>query len=628
MSNKQVTLSTKKYMPDPNYRKEAWCKDAEHAYQGYITDPDGFWARISHELEWFQPWETVKEWQYPFARWFINGKTNVSYNCLDRHIAGHRRNKVAIFWQGDDGSTRSLTYWQLLREVERFANGLKSLGVGKGDTVCIYMPNVPEQIIAMLACARIGAVHSVVFAGFGSDALHARITGAGAKVVITADASIRRGKTIPLKPILEEALINATSVDHVVVLRTQTPKISLLSDFERDFYELMEESDKNCAPESMDAEDPLFILYTSGTTGQPKGIVHTTGGYMVGTYYTSKYVLDIKDSDVYWCTADPGWITGHSYIVYGPLLMGATIFITEGTPDYPDAGIWWKYIEKFGISIMYTAPTAIRMFMRFGEEYPNRYDLSSLRLLGSVGEPLNPEAFEWFYHTIGKGKLPIVDTWWQTETGMHMITTMIGEPMKPGFAGKPIPGILIDIVDKEGKPVPPGISGQLIIKEPWPSMVRMVHQNEERYRLYWSGPENSFTASDLAVRDEEGYVMILGRSDDLIIVSGHNIGTAEVESALVAHKAVAEAAVVGIPDEMKGNRILAFVLLREGFIETPKLKQDLLYHVRITLGPIAVPSEIRVVDSLPKTRSGKIMRRVLRATELGEDPGDLSTIEE
>ncbi|MCP1662532.1 MAG: acetate--CoA ligase [Methanocalculus sp. MSAO_Arc1] len=628
MTEKQVKLSTKTYMPDPIFCKDAFVKDADHVYQGYLTDPDGFWARISNELEWFQPFDTVKDWQHPFARWFVNGKTNISFNCLDRHIGSHRRNKVALFWQGDDGTTKSYTYWQLLREVERFANGLKSLGVAKGDTVCIYMPNVPEQVIAMLACARIGAVHSVVFAGFGSDALHARITGAGAKVVITADASIRRGKTIPLKPILEEALINATTVDHVVVYRSQSPKINLIPDFEWDFYELMERSVKTCAPESMDAEDPLFILYTSGTTGQPKGIVHTTGGYMVGTYYTSKYVLDIRDSDVFWCTADPGWITGHSYIVYGPLLMGATIFITEGTPDYPDPGIWWKYIEKFGVSILYTAPTAIRMFMRFGEEYPNQYDLSTLRLLGSVGEPLNPEAFEWYYHTIGKGRLPIIDTWWQTETGMHMITTMIGEPMKPGFAGKPIPGVLVDIVDKEGNPVPPGVSGQLIIKEPWPSMARMVHQNEERYRQYWSGPGNSFQASDLAVRDDEGYIMILGRSDDLIIVSGHNIGTAEVESALVAHKAVAEAAVVGIPDEMKGNRILAFVLLREGIVETPKLKQDLAYHVRITLGPIAVPSEIRVADSLPKTRSGKIMRRVLRAQELGEDPGDLSTIEE
>jgi acetyl-CoA synthetase len=628
MSEKQVTLSNKTYLPDPVYRREAWCKDAEHAYQGYLTDPDGFWARISHELEWFEPWQKVKEWKHPFARWFVDGKCNISYNCLDRHITGHRRNKVALFWQGDDGSTRSFTYWQLLREVERFANGLKSLGIVKGDCVCIYMPNVPEQIIAMLACARIGAIHSVVFAGFGSDALHSRITGAGAKVVITADASIRRGKTIPLKPILEEALIDATTVDHIVVLRTQDPKVDLLPGFEMDFYELMDSVEKMCPPERMDSEDPLFILYTSGTTGQPKGIVHTTGGYMVGTYYTCKYVLDIKDSDVYWCTADPGWITGHSYIVYGPLLMGATIFITEGTPDYPDPGIWWKYIEKFGVSILYTAPTAIRMFMRYGNQYPDTYNLESLRLLGSVGEPLNPEAFEWFYHTIGKGKLPVVDTWWQTETGMHMITTMIGEPMKPGFAGKPIPGVLVDIVDKNGNPVPPGISGQLIIKEPWPSMMRMVHQNEERYRVYWSGPQNSYGASDLAVRDEDGYIMILGRSDDLIIVSGHNIGTAEVESALVSHKAVAEAAVVGIPDEMKGNRILAFVLLREGHIETPKLKQDLLYHVRITLGPIAVPSEIRVVDSLPKTRSGKIMRRVLRAVELGQDPGDLSTIEE
>ncbi|KUG20592.1 acetyl-coenzyme a synthetase [hydrocarbon metagenome] len=532
-------------------------------------------------------------------------------------------------WRGEDeGEERVFTYKQLYQAVNRFANGLKKLGVGKGDRVCIYMPVVPEQIIAMLACARIGAVHTVVFGGFGVNALHQRITGVGAKVVITADIGVRRGKAITLKNIVEEAVVNAPSVERIVILRRDDPKIELHSEMEIDYHDLIKGASSECEPEAMDAEDILFILYTSGTTGSPKGIVHTCGGYMVGAYYTAKYIFDIKDNDVYWCTADPGWITGHTYGVYGPLLTGATSLITETTPDYPHPGIWWSLIEEYGITVFYTAPTAIRMFMRTGEEWPNRYDLSSLRVLGSVGEPLNPEAFEWYYRVIGKERCPIVDTWWQTETGMHMITTPIGEPMRPGFAGRPIPGVIADVVDQGGNSVPPGQGGLLVIREPWPSMMRTVYGDEERYARYWNTIPGCYTTADLAVKGDDGYIMVIGRTDDLIIVAGHNIGTAEVESALVSHASVAEAAVIGIPDPLKGNLIKAFVILIDGKEPSEKLKNELVYHVRMTLGPIAIPSSIEFVDSLPKTRSGKIMRRVLKAIELGMDPGDISTLED
>ena len=491
------------------------------------------------------------------------------------------------------------------------------------------MPVVPEQVIAMLACARIGAIHSVVFGGFGANALNQRIRGIGAKVVITADATYRRGRTIPLKNVVAEAVVNAPSVERIVVLRrdTDTP-VELHPEMEVDYYELVDDRSRECPAEPMDAEDPLFILYTSGTTGTPKGIVHACGGYTVGTYYTAKHVFDIRDDDVYWCTADPGWITGHSYGVYGPLLNGATCLLTEATPDYPTPGNWWDLIEEYGVTIFYTAPTAIRMFMRVGEEWPNRYNLSSLRILGSVGEPLNPEAFEWYYRTIGKDRCPIVDTWWQTETGMHMLTTMVGEPMRPGFVGMPIPGVVADVVDQAGNPVPPGTGGLLVIKEPWPSMMRTVWGDDERYRKYWETIPGCYTAADLAVKDKDGYIMVIGRADDLIVVAGHNIGTAEVESALVSHESVAEAAVIGKPDALKGNTIKAFVILKDGQQPGDKLKKDLIYHVRMTLGPIAVPSEIDFVQSLPKTRSGKIMRRVLKAQELGMDLGDISTLEE
>ncbi len=620
----------KYYTPEVRCREQSWIGSYNKTYQAFLADPDRFWSGIADELEWFQPWDRVKEWDYPYARWFLNGKLNITHNCLDRHAQSQRRNKVALIWRGEtEDEERTYTYRQLFHAVCRFANGLSRLGVRKGDRVCIYMPMVPEQVIAMLACARIGAIHSVVFGGFGVNALNQRIRGTDAKVVITADFTYRRGRAIPLKPIVEEAVVNSPSVERIVVLRRDADNpVDLHPEMEVDYYDLVDGENRECPAEPLDAEDPLFILYTSGTTGAPKGIVHACGGYTVGTYYTTKHVFDVGDDDVYWCTADPGWITGHSYGVYGPLLNGATCLIAEATPDYPNPGTWWDLIEEYGVTIFYTAPTAIRMFMRVGEGWPNRYNLSSLRILGSVGEPLNPEAFEWFYHTIGKDRCPVVDTWWQTETGMHMLTTMIGEPMRPGFVGRPIPGVVADVVDQQGNPVRPGTGGLLVIKEPWPSMMRTIWGDDARYRKYWNTIPGCYTAGDLAVKDKDGYIMVIGRADDLIVVAGHNIGTAEVESALVSHDAVAEAAVIGKPDALKGNAIKAFVILRNGQQPGDKLKKDLAYHVRTTLGPIAIPSEIDFVDALPKTRSGKIMRRVLKAQELGMDPGDTSTLEE
>lgn len=627
--NYSINLDNKTYLPEYSYRNKSWIGEYDPAYQRFLDDPERFWNEIACELEWMQPWERILEWNHPYAKWFTGAKLNITYNCLDRHVLGDKRNKVALIWRAEnDLQERVFTYRQLHAQVMRFSNALKDLGIKKGDTVCLYMPFVPEHVIAILACARIGAVHTIVYGGFGADALNSRIRDSNSKIVITADVSYRRGKTIMLKSIVDEAVTNAPSVEKIVVLRRTDLNIELIQEKEVDFYEIMEKADPVCDPEVMDSEDPLFILYTSGTTGVPKGVVHTCGGYMVGTYYTTKYVFDMKDTDVHWCTADPGWITGHSYIVYGPLTNGATVLISETVPDYPDPGVWWKIIEDIGVTIFYTAPTSIRMFMKYGDEWPKKYNLDSLRILGSVGEPLNPEAFEWYYRNIGKSRCPVVDTWWQTETGMHMIATLVGEKMKPGFAGKPIPGVIADVVDKEGNPVEPGIGGLLVIKSPWPSMMRTIFNNDERYRQYWSTIGDYYTAGDLAVKDEDGYIMIIGRSDDMIIVAGHNIGSAEVESALVAQEAVAEAAVIGIPDALKGQSIKAFVTLCVGYKPSEELKNDLIYNVRMNLGPIAMPSEIEFMDKLPKTRSGKIMRRVLKAKEMGLDPGDISTLEE
>ncbi|HWQ64809.1 MAG TPA: acetate--CoA ligase [Methanospirillum sp.] len=624
----EVKLEKKAYIPDPNYQANSALGDYKAAYSKFRSDPDGFWDEKARELKWMRPWTTVREWDHPYARWFTGATLNITENCLDRHVNNGRRNKLAIIWRGEDGKEEVLSYRQLYRSVMKFANALKSLGVQKGDRVCFYMPFVPEHVVAILACARIGAVHSIVYAGFGAEALHSRIRDANAKIVITADVGKRRGKTVPLKSIVDDAVRNAPSVEKVIVLSREKFPLELYSELEVDFYGIQEGMSDKCPAEEMDSEDPLFILYTSGTTGMAKGIVHTCGGYMVGTHYTCKYIFDIKENDVYWCSADPGWITGHSYIVYGPLSVGATVVITETTPDYPDYGVWWSIIEEFGVSIFYTAPTAIRMFMRVGEEWPNKYDLSSLRIIGSVGEPLNPEAFEWYYRVIGKNRCPVLDTWWQTETGMHMITTPLGMPMKPGFAGVPIPGVVADVVDMDGNPVPAGQGGLLVIKEPWPSMMRTVYNNDERYRKYWTQIKDYYTVGDLAVKDEDGYIMILGRSDDIIIVAGHNLGTAEVESALVEHESVAEAAVIGVPDEIKGQAVKAFVTLVQGYQPSQKLVSELIYHVRMSIGPIAMPNAIEFMDKLPKTRSGKIMRRLLKAKEMGIDPGDISTLEE
>jgi len=614
--------------PPKEFVESANLKDYNKEYERFLKDPEGFWASVAEELVWFKKWDKVLEWNYPFAKWFVNGKTNITVNALDRHVENGRRNKVAFFWEDEFGNQRVVSYETLLSFVNKIANALRRAGIRKGDRVVIYMPLTIELVSVMLACARIGAIHSVVYAGFSARSLRERIKDAEAKMVITADAVIRRGQAIPLKVVVDHAIEGLTFVEKVVVLRRFDPPLKLGTKKEVDFYEFIEGESKYCEPEKMDSEDPLFILYTSGSTGKPKGVLHTVGGYMVGTYYTCKTVFDIKDGDVFWCTADPGWITGHSYVVYGPLLAGATQLIVEGAPDYPTPARWWKLIEKYSVTIFYTAPTAIRMFMKEGRKYPDSCDLSSLRLLGTVGEPINPEAWMWYYEVIGRKRCPIVDTWWQTETGAVMITTTGGLPMKPGIAGKPVPGVEADVVDENGNSLPPGRGGFLVIKRPWPSMMRTIWKNEERYRKYWETIPNVYTAGDVAVKDEDGYIMILGRADDVINTAGHRIGTMEVESAIVAHPAVAEAAVIGKPDKVKGEVIKAFVVLREGFEPSKNLEADIKDHVKMWLGAVAVPAEIEFVDKLPKTRSGKIMRRVLKARELNIDPGDLTTLEE
>lgn len=628
MDRDEVLLKVEeKYYPPKHIVEGAWVKDYESLYKESIQDREGFWAKVAQELHWFKPWQKVLEWNYPYAKWFVGAKTNICYNCLDRHVLNGKRNKVAYIWVGEDNEEKKITYGELLELVSRIANGLKSLGVKKGDRVSIYMPNTIEAIAAMLACARIGAIHSVVFAGFSEGALRLRIEDAKAKVVFTASYTKRRGKKIDLLTTVKKAIDGLTFVEKVVVW-DRDKDAELDGNTFIDFETLVKSSSPECPPEEMDAEDPLFILYTSGTTGKPKGVLHTTGGYMVGTYYTTKVVFDLKEDDIYWCTADIGWITGHSYIVYGPLANGATSLITEGAPDYPDPGRWWSYVEKYRVNIFYTAPTAIRMFMKYGEQWPAKYDLSSLRILGSVGEPINPEAWHWYYKHIGREKCVIVDTWWQTETGAHMITTIPSYPAKPGKAGKPFFTIEAAVVDSSGKELPPNTVGNLVIKNPWPSMLRTCWGEPERYEKYWNTIPGFYLTGDLATYDEEGYIMILGRADDVLNVAGHRIGTMEVESALVDHPAVAEAAVIGKPHEIKGESIKAFVILKQGYEPSEKLAEDIKQHVRNVLGPIAVPDEIEFVDKLPKTRSGKIMRRVLKARELGLPVGDISTLED
>ena len=626
MSNEVLLKVEEKINPPAHILEEAHIKDYESIYKKSIENPDTFWTEAAQDITWFKPFSKVLEWNFPHAKWFLDAKLNASYNCLDRHIEEGHRNKVAYIEVNEDLEEHKITYGELLELVNRLANGLKSLGLKKGDRVSIYMPNTVEAVASMLACARIGVIHQVVFAGFSEGALRTRVEDAGASAIITATYTKRRGKKVELLPTALAAIKDLDSIKHVICWDRDNAGLpeGVLS-----FYDIVKSQKPECEPEHMDSEDPLFILYTSGTTGKPKGVIHTTGGYLVNVHFTTKNVFALKPNDIYWCTADIGWITGHSYIAYGPLSVGVTSVIFEGAPDYKDPSTWWKIVEKYKVNKFYTAPTAVRLFMKYGEQWPEAHDLSSLKILGSVGEPINPEAWHWYYEHIGHKNCAIVDTWWQTETGAHMITTLPGNPMKPGKAGKPLPGIEVTIVDKNGNPVPPNTVGYIVIKNPWPSMMRNCWGQPERYKKYWTEiPGNVYNADDLGSIDEEGYIMIVGRADDVLSVAGHRIGTMEVESAIVDHEAVAEAAVIGKPDPIKGERIKAFVILKQGYTPSEELKKSIQEHVKHVLGAIAYPEEVEFVDKLPKTRSGKIMRRVLKAKELGLDVGDVSTLED
>jgi acetyl-CoA synthetase len=617
----------RRFEPPAGFRAQANVSDPE-IYARADADPESFWAGFASELEWFEPWTKVLEWDPPHAQWFVGGRLNAAYNCLDRHLDGPRRDKPALVWEGEPGDTRVLTYAQLHEEVSRFANALRGLGVGKGDRVAIYLPMIPEAAVAMLACARIGAPHSVVFGGFSAESLRDRILDAAAKCVITADGGFRRGKVVPLKASADEAASAAPSVESMVVVRRgaglETP-VDMQPGRDHWYHELIEASSSHCVPESMDAEDMLFILYTSGTTGKPKGVVHTTGGYLTHAYATTRLVFDLKDDDVYWCTADIGWVTGHSYIVYGPLLNGATALMYEGAPDWPDRGRFWDMVARHGVTVFYTAPTAIRAFMRWGTEWPAKHDLSSLRLLGTVGEPINPEAWMWYHENIGAARCPIVDTWWQTETGGILITPLPGiTTTKPGSATVAFPGISAAVLDPAGNAVP---AGYLAITRPWPGMLRTIYGDDERYRrTYWSRWKGVYFPGDGAKRDEDGCFWVLGRVDDVLNVAGHRIGTMEVESALVDHDSVAEAAVVGRQDEIKGQAIAAFITLKEGIEPSEALKATLRDHVAQKIGAIARPDDVLFAADLPKTRSGKIMRRLLRDIAEGRKLGDTTTL--
>ena len=618
----------RRFPPPEEFAAKATVRDAS-VYDEAEKDYEGFWARFAEELDWFKKWDTVLEWDPPHAKWFSGGRINVAYNCLDRHIKTARRNKAALIWEGEPGDWKVYTYWDLYREVCQFANALKSLGVKKGDRVTIYLPMVPELPIAMLACARIGAPHSIVFGGFSAESLRDRINDSEAKVLITGDGGYRRGTVVPLKQNADESLNGAPTVEKVVVVRrTGTADDLMVPGRDVWWHEIMEGQPLKCEAEPMESEDVLYLLYTSGTTGKPKGIVHTTAGYLLGTYATTKWVFDLKEDDVYWCTADIGWVTGHSYIVYGPLSNGATTVMYEGSPDYPNRDRFWAIVEKYGATIMYTAPTAIRSFMRWGEEYPKRRDLSSLRLLGSVGEPINPEAWMWYWENIGGKRCPVVDTWWQTETGMILIAPLPGiTTLKPGSATRPFPGVDAEIVDEAGNPVGPGQGGYLVLKRPWPAMLRTIYGDPERYvQQYWSRYPNIYFTADGSKRDEDGYFWLLGRVDDVINVSAHRISTMEVESALVDHAAVAEAASIGKTHEVKGQAIVAFVTLKETVKASDKLMDELKRHVTNKIGSIARPDDIYFTAELPKTRSGKIMRRLLRDVAEGRALGDTTTL--
>jgi acetyl-CoA synthetase len=629
-----ILQEQRKFEPAPNFCEKAHVQSLEQyerLYRESIEEPEQFWGRVAGELHWFRKWDRVLEWDAPWAKWFVGGELNLSYNCLDRHVQTWRKNKAALVWEGEPGEVRTLTYQQLHLEVQKFSNVLKSLGIKKGDRVAIYMGMTPELAIAMLACARIGAPHSVVFGGFSANALVDRIHDSQAVAVITQDGSFRRGGEVKLFPAVEEALQSCPSVKHVVVYKRTGTAINMKSGRDHWWHELMAKASDDCPAEPLDAEHPLFILYTSGTTGKPKGVVHTTGGYSVGTYLTAKCVFDLKDDDTYWCTADIGWVTGHSYIVYGPLQNGATSLMYEGAPNFPHPDRFWEIIDRHKVNVFYTAPTAIRTFIKWGDEWPNKHKLDSLRLLGTVGEPINPEAWMWYRETIGHNRCPIVDTWWQTETGQIMITPIPGAiATKPGSATRPFFGVVPEIVTMDGNPVPDGSGGFLIIKRPWPAMLRTIYGDPDRYvRQYWSQIPGAYFTGDGARKDKDGYFWIMGRVDDVINVSGHRLSTMEVESALVAHDKVAEAAVVGRPDDLKGQAIAAFVTLEQGHKPTNELKEELKKWVSKEIGALARPDDIRFTDVLPKTRSGKIMRRLLRelATS-GEVKGDTTTLED
>jgi acetyl-CoA synthetase len=618
------------FPPPAGWRESAHASDPS-VYARAGADPEAFWAEFARELEWIQPWSRVVDWKPPYAKWFVGGKLNISANCLDRHVRTARRNKAALIWEGEPGDRRTLTYFDLHRQVSQFANVLKSLGVKKGDRVALYMPLVPELAIAMLACARIGAVHSVVFGGFSADALRDRINDAQATVLVTADGGYRRGQIVPLKQMADEALKDTPSIRHVVVVQRQAGtafSIHMKEGRDHWYHNLMQDAGASCPPEPMDSEDMLYILYTSGTTGKPKGIVHTTGGYLVGVYATTKWVFDLKDEDVYWCTADIGWVTGHSYVVYGPLAAGASVVMYEGAPDWPQKDRFWALIEQFGVTIFYTAPTAIRAFMKWGKEWPAGRNLDSLRLLGSVGEPINPEAWMWYQEHIGRGRCPIVDTWWQTETGHILITPLPAIiATKPGSATKPFPGVSAEVRTAAGETVKEG-GGLLALTRPWPGMLRGIYGDPERYvQQYWSKwKDGVYFTGDGARIDKDGYLWLLGRVDDVLNVAGHRIGTMEVESALVDHPKVAEAAVVGRTHEIKGQAVAAFVTLKEGASPSEGLIDELKEHVVRKIGALARPDQILFAADLPKTRSGKIMRRLLRDIAEGKALGDTTTL--
>ena len=623
---------TRVFPPPDGFRSAALCS-TDALYEAAARDREGFWASYAEQLDWFRRWDRVLEWTPPHAKWFVGGEINASVNCLDRHITTARRNKAALIWEGEPGERRTLTYWDLYREVNKFASVLKKLGVRRGDRVAIYMPMIPEVAVAMLACARIGAAHSVVFGGFSAESLRDRINDAGAVVLVTADGGYRRGQVLPLKRAADQALQHCPTIRHVVVFQRRLGAegdeafVHMQEGRDHWWHRLMQDAAPYCEPERMDAEDVLFILYTSGTTGKPKGIVHTTGGYLTHVLATTKLVFDLKDSDVFWCTADVGWVTGHSYVVYGPLSLGATEVMYEGAPDWPERDRMWEIVERYGVTIFYTAPTAIRAFMKWGAELPERHDLSSLRLLGTVGEPINPEAWMWYHHNIGGQRCPIVDTWWQTETGGIMITPLPGVvATKPGSATRAFPGVSAEVVDGDGKTVPVG-GGFLALTAPWPGMLRTIWGDDDRYReVYWSKWPGLYFAGDGAKRDEDGYFWLLGRVDDVLNVAGHRIGTMEIESALVDHPSVAEAAVVGKHHELKGQAVAAFVTLKSGFEPHDELKDDLKEHVAMKIGAIARPDDILFSADLPKTRSGKIMRRLLRDIAEGRTLGDTTTL--